>query len=88
MGGIAIGQTPNRVSLQADKLAAGLLALGLSKGDRVAMWGPNSLEWVLVKLAVARAGLVLVSISAHTYLILSPTNPIGLFNVRYFLSCR
>lgn len=48
---------------KADKLAAGLLALGLSKGDRVAMWGPNSLEWVLVKMAVARAGLVLVTLN-------------------------
>ncbi|XP_034241574.1 medium-chain acyl-CoA ligase ACSF2, mitochondrial-like [Thrips palmi] len=55
--------TFNDLLKKADRLAAGLLALGLSKGDRVAMWGPNSLEWVLVKLAVARAGLVLVTLN-------------------------
>lgn len=55
--------TFNELIKKADKLAAGLLALGLAKGDRVAMWGPNSLEWVVVKMAVARAGLVLVTLN-------------------------
>lgn len=45
---------------KADQLGAGLLALGLARGERVAVWGPNSLEWVLAKMACARAGLVLV----------------------------
>ncbi|KAK3913440.1 Medium-chain acyl-CoA ligase ACSF2, mitochondrial [Frankliniella fusca] len=48
---------------KADRLGAGLLALGLSKGDRVAVWGPNSLEWVIAKLACARAGMVLVTLN-------------------------
>lgn len=47
-------------SLQVENLAAGLLALGLKKGDRVGMWGPNSYEWVLVQYATAQAGLILV----------------------------
>jgi fatty-acyl-CoA synthase len=45
------------------KLAAGLLALGLSPGDRVGIWSPNCAEWVLVQFATARAGLVLVNIN-------------------------
>jgi len=47
---------------QADRLAAGLLQLGLSTGDRLGIWGPNSSEWYISRLAAARAGLVAVSI--------------------------
>ena len=46
-----------------DELASGLLALGLSKSDRVGIWSPNRLEWVLTQFATARVGLVLVNIN-------------------------
>lgn len=49
------------MSEQADQLAAGLLSLGLKKGDRVGMWGPNSQEWVVTQYGTARAGFILVS---------------------------
>ena len=42
-------------------LAAGLLAMGLTRGDRVGMWGPNMREWVITQFATAKAGLILVS---------------------------
>ncbi|XP_053399689.1 medium-chain acyl-CoA ligase ACSF2, mitochondrial-like isoform X2 [Mercenaria mercenaria] len=48
---------------ESDRFAAGLLELGLKKGDRVGIWGPNSIEWVLTQYATARAGLVLVNIN-------------------------
>ena len=44
-----------------DDLAAGLLAMGLTRGDRVGMWGPNMREWVITQFATAKAGLILVS---------------------------
>ena len=47
--------------LQSDTLAAGLLSLGLKKGDRVGIWGPNSYEWILTQYATARVGIILVS---------------------------
>lgn len=47
--------------LQVDGVAAGLLAIGLTKGDRLCVWGPNSYEWLLMQFATARAGIVLVS---------------------------
>ncbi|KAJ7327731.1 hypothetical protein OS493_026609 [Desmophyllum pertusum] len=47
---------------EVDNLAAGLLAMGLKKGDRVGMWGPNMREWVITQFATAKAGLILVSI--------------------------
>ena len=33
---------------RSDEVAAGLLALGLEKGDRVGLWAPNRIEWLLV----------------------------------------
>ncbi|HEY2245317.1 MAG TPA: AMP-binding protein [Xanthobacteraceae bacterium] len=46
-----------------DKLAAGLLTLGLDPGDRIGIWSPNNSEWVLTQFATAKAGLVLVNIN-------------------------
>jgi fatty-acyl-CoA synthase len=45
------------------RLAAGLLALGLERGDRIGIWSLNRVEWVLMQFATARAGLVLVNIN-------------------------
>ncbi|KAK3597466.1 hypothetical protein CHS0354_041885 [Potamilus streckersoni] len=49
---------------ESDHLAAGLLSLGLKKGDRIGIWGPNSLEWVQTQYATARVGLILVGLKA------------------------
>ena len=46
-----------------DRLAAGLIALGLKPGDRVGLWSPNRIEWVLTQYATAKAGLILVNIN-------------------------
>ncbi|KAM5273137.1 medium-chain acyl-CoA ligase ACSF2, mitochondrial isoform 2-T2 [Ctenodactylus gundi] len=40
---------------EVDKAASGLLSIGLRKGDRLGMWGPNSYAWVLMQLATAQA---------------------------------
>ena len=45
------------------RLAAGLLRLGLTPGDRIGIWSPNCAEWVLVQFATARAGLIMVNIN-------------------------
>jgi fatty-acyl-CoA synthase len=55
--------TWRELAVEVDKLAAGLLSLGLEPGDRVGIWSPNNAEWVLTQLATARAGLVLVCIN-------------------------
>uniref|UniRef100_A0A671Z078 Medium-chain acyl-CoA ligase ACSF2, mitochondrial n=1 Tax=Sparus aurata TaxID=8175 RepID=A0A671Z078_SPAAU len=46
-----------------DKAAAGLLALGLKRGDRLGVWGPNTYEWILFQFASAKAGIILVSLN-------------------------
>ncbi|XP_003931321.1 medium-chain acyl-CoA ligase ACSF2, mitochondrial [Saimiri boliviensis] len=48
---------------KVDKAASGLLSIGLRKGDRLGMWGPNSYAWVLMQLATAHAGIILVSVN-------------------------
>ncbi|MFZ4287841.1 AMP-binding protein [Variovorax sp. HJSM1_2] len=47
----------------ADQLASALLASGLAHGDRVGIWSHNNAEWVLLQLATAKVGLVLVNIN-------------------------
>ncbi len=46
-----------------DRLARGFVASGVEKGDRVGIWSPNCHEWVLVQLATAKVGAVLVTIN-------------------------
>ena len=48
---------------RVDDLAAGLLTLGLERGDRVGIWSPNTSEWTLAQFATAKAGLVLVNVN-------------------------
>ena len=48
---------------RANAVAKGLMALGLNKGDHLAVWAANVPEWVLLEMAAAKAGLVLVTIN-------------------------
>ena len=48
---------------EVDRLATGLIALGLLPGERVGLWSPNRIEWVLTQYATAKAGLILVNLN-------------------------
>src|SRR5439155_3601135 len=48
---------------RVDALAAGFLALGLQRGERIGIWSLNRPEWTLTQFAAARAGLILVTIN-------------------------
>jgi fatty-acyl-CoA synthase len=48
---------------QANAVANGLIALGLKKGDHIAVLTPNLPEWALLMMGTAKAGLVLVTIN-------------------------
>ncbi len=50
-------------AVEVDRVARGLLALGLVPGDRIGIWSPNTAEWVLVQYATARIGAILVNIN-------------------------
>ena len=47
----------------ADRVAAGLAAIGFARGDRVGIWSTNNVEWLLLQLATARIGAILVNIN-------------------------
>jgi fatty-acyl-CoA synthase len=55
--------TYHELKEQVDRFAAGLLALGLKRGDRIGIWSPNNAEWVVTQFATAKAGLILVNIN-------------------------
>ena len=48
---------------EVDRVARGLMAIGVAVGDRVGIWSPNYAEWVLVQYATARIGAILVTIN-------------------------
>jgi fatty-acyl-CoA synthase len=48
---------------EVDRLASALLGLGLVPGDRVGIWSHNNAPWVLMQLATAKVGIVLVNIN-------------------------
>ncbi|XP_043570511.1 medium-chain acyl-CoA ligase ACSF2, mitochondrial [Chiloscyllium plagiosum] len=58
-----IRKTFGQFKQEVDQMAAGLLAIGLEKGDRLGMWGPNMYEWVLMQFATAQAGIILANIN-------------------------
>lgn len=47
----------------AERVAAGLRALGLQPDDRIGVWATNCVEWVALQFGSALAGIVLVSIN-------------------------
>ncbi|TSK14804.1 Acyl-CoA synthetase family member 2, mitochondrial [Bagarius yarrelli] len=59
-----IRKTFSELQKDVDQAAAGLLALGLKKGDRLGMWGPNTYEWILMQFATATVGIILVQCKA------------------------
>ncbi|TNN40596.1 Acyl-CoA synthetase family member 2, mitochondrial [Liparis tanakae] len=58
-----VRKTFAQVQQDVDQVAAGLLAIGLQKGDRLGMWAPNIYEWTLIQYATARAGIILVTVN-------------------------
>ena len=51
------------LAAEVERTARGLAGLGLQPGDRVGVWASNCAEWILLHLACARSGLVLVNVN-------------------------
>ncbi|MDR1050001.1 MAG: AMP-binding protein [Deltaproteobacteria bacterium] len=50
---------------EVDRLARGLMAMGVKKGDRVAIWATNVPEWLNVLYAASKIGALLVTVNTH-----------------------
>ncbi|MDQ6926382.1 MAG: AMP-binding protein, partial [Candidatus Eremiobacteraeota bacterium] len=48
---------------ETDRLAQAFVASGVEHGERVGIWSPNSLEWVLAQYATAKVGAILVNVN-------------------------
>src|SRR5690349_24513278 len=59
----AVRWTWSEFAERVDALAAGFLALGLERGQRIGIWSLNRPEWTLTQFAAAKAGLILVTIN-------------------------
>jgi fatty-acyl-CoA synthase len=53
----------HELGAEVDRVAAGLIAAGIGRGDRVGIWAPNCVEWVLVQFATAKLGVILVNVN-------------------------
>ena len=52
-------------SSEARRFGAALVAAGIEPGDRVAIWAPNSAEWIVAVLGIFEAGATLVPINTR-----------------------
>jgi acyl-CoA synthetase (AMP-forming)/AMP-acid ligase II len=74
------------------QVAAALLARGIGKGDRVAIWAPNVYEWIIACFGIQHIGAVLVTLNTRykrseaTY-ILQKSGAKLLFSIDNFLGC-
>lgn len=57
--------TYEELNARVDRLARGLLEIGVAKGDKVGLWMPNVPEWVVAYFAVARIGAVVVPMNTR-----------------------
>ena len=55
----------NRLWHECRRAAAAFLALGLGEGDRVAIWAPNSREWVVAAVGAMTAGATIVPLNTR-----------------------
>jgi len=50
---------------RVDEAARALIAIGISKGDRIAIWAPNIWEWIVCALAIHTVGGVMVPVNTR-----------------------
>jgi fatty-acyl-CoA synthase len=57
--------TYSQLSQMVDETAKGLMALGIQKGEKVAVWATNIPFWVILQFATARIGAVLLTVNTN-----------------------
>jgi acyl-CoA synthetase (AMP-forming)/AMP-acid ligase II len=80
----------NELRRHCRAVAAALIARGVGKGDRVAVWAPNLYEWILAGFGAQVAGAVLVPLNtrykrSEAAFILRTSGAKVLFSIDHFL---
>ncbi|PIE40785.1 MAG: fatty acid--CoA ligase [Gammaproteobacteria bacterium] len=75
---------------QCRQLAASLINKGIAKGDRIGIWAPNTIEWVIAAIGAQCAGAVLVTLNtrykaSEAAYILNASRARMVFSVGHFL---
>jgi fatty-acyl-CoA synthase len=83
--------TYHELNHQVNKLARGLVKLGIKKGDHVSIWLPNSFDWVIGKFATIKTGAVMIPVntrykSREVEYILKQSDSTTLFMADHFLN--
>ncbi|HUQ87531.1 MAG TPA: AMP-binding protein [Vicinamibacterales bacterium] len=55
--------TFSELETEARSIAKGLIATGVQRGDRVAVWATNVPEWIVLQFALAKIGAILVTVN-------------------------
>ena len=55
--------TYSQLAERVNKLAKAFISAGFQKGDRIGIWSPNNVQWLIIQYATAKAGLILVTIN-------------------------
>src|SRR5262245_17408986 len=63
--GVELRLTYGQYREVVNRLAKGLIAFGVEKGDHVAVWATNVPEWVFLQLALAKIGAVIVTVNTN-----------------------
>ena len=63
--GLDLRLTYRQLRDEANRIAKGLMALGVERGDHVAVLATNVPEWVLLEMALPKAGAVLVTVNTN-----------------------
>jgi fatty-acyl-CoA synthase len=51
--------------VEVDRMAKGLMAMGVEKGEKVAIWATNVPDWVTLMFATAKIGAILLTINTN-----------------------
>ncbi|MFN2266896.1 MAG: AMP-binding protein, partial [Desulfonatronovibrio sp.] len=57
--------TYREFSEEVDRLAKGLMSLGVQKGEKVAIWSTNVPHWVALQFATAKIGAILLTVNTY-----------------------
>ena len=61
--GLGLRWTFSQLEAEARLIARGLIAAGIERGDRVAVWATNVPEWIVLQFALAKIGAILVTVN-------------------------
>lgn len=57
--------TTAQFKVVCDKVARGFMAMGIKKGDHVAIWATNYPQWIITQFATAKIGAVMVTVNTN-----------------------